>query len=199
MLISPSWAQTIVGRSSPASASAERVGPHAVVVVERDGLERGLAEPEQPHGPGQGDVVQLAGQHPDGRRTDQAVALDVPAPIGQHAVAGRGEAGDVGHLAAGDHGDRRGRRQVQRLEHPGRGDLLEHRRGRASGEEPGVLIPGGRQEVGRDGGRQRAADDEAVVAGRAGGDDAALGRSQELGDDVGRRAGRRRAASSGPG
>ena len=55
-------------------------------------------------------------------------------------------------------------RQPEQLEQPAADDLLDDGRGRGQDVQPGVLIPRARQPVGRDRGRQRAADDEAEVA-----------------------------------
>ena len=63
------------------------------------------------------------------------------------------------------------------------GGLLEDRGGRSDGVEPGVLVPRGGQPVGRDGGRQGAADHEAEVARGAGGHKPAVDGGEQLVED----------------
>jgi hypothetical protein len=56
----------------------------------------------------------------------QSRRLDIPTGVGEDAVTGGGEAGEVGHHPARDEPDRRVVRQVQEVEDPSAGDLLDH-------------------------------------------------------------------------
>lgn len=67
----------------------------------------------------------------------------------------------VGHLPAGDEGERRVGGQPQQVDDPASGDLLDHRRRRAGCEESRVLIPRRHQPVSSECRRQRATDHEA--------------------------------------
>ena len=96
-----------------------------------------------------------------------------------------GEADEVGHLSAGDERRRRAVGQAEQVDEPAGGDVLGDRGGRGERDEPGVLVPGRGEPVGRERGRVRAADDEAEVARAGGGDDPALGTFGERLDDRG--------------
>jgi hypothetical protein len=120
-------------------------------------------------------VALLAHEHAHARRAGQAVAPDVPADRVEHMEAGRREPGDVRHLRACDEADRRLRRQAEQLDEPLPRDLLDNRGGRAADVEAGVLVPGRGEPVGRERGRQRAADHEAEVAAAPHRDDSGLG------------------------
>jgi hypothetical protein len=128
-------------------------------------------------------VGQGAAEHPDRRRAGHPVALDIPALAGQQVVASGGEGGDVGHLAAGHHGEGGRRGQAEEVEEPGAHRLLDDRGGRADGVQPGVLVPGRGQPVSGDGDGQGRADHEAEEAGRSGGDEPALDGGQQLVED----------------
>jgi hypothetical protein len=98
-------------------------------------------------------------------------------------VTGGRQAGDVGHLAAGDEPDGAAARQAQQLAHPAGRDRLGDREGRRRDGAAGVLVPGRDQPIGGDGDGQRAADDEAEVAWAGGGRQAGLGVGGKVRDD----------------
>ena len=66
-------------------------------------------------------------------------------------------------------------RQAEQLDQPACCDLLGDRRGRREHVQAGVLVPGAREPVGRQGRRLAAADDEPEVARPGAGDDAPIG------------------------
>ena len=148
-----------MGRPSPAASAAAARRVEASLVVGRDRLGRAEAEVAQRQVDG---VVPLrADEHPHAGRADQPAARDVPAGAAQHLVAGGGEAGEVGHRAAGDEADGAARRQPEQVEHPRLGDVLDGGVGRGERAQAGVLVPRADQPVG---GQRRgvgAADDEA--------------------------------------
>ena len=127
-----------------------------------------------------------------GEPTRPCVA-DVPAVPAQHLVAGRGQAGEVGHRPAGDEADRAARREPEQVEQPGLGELLDGGVRRGQDPQPGVLVPGAHQPVDREGGRVRAADDEAEEPAARHRGQPGLARRGELVDD------RRRCRSGRPG
>ena len=94
-----------------------------------------------------------------------------------------GEGHHVRRLAAGDERDRDAGRQAEQLREPGASDLLDDRRRRAGDVDAGVLVPGRRQPVGRQRGRNATADDEAEVAAAGHTDESVVGGARELGDD----------------
>ena len=142
----------------------ERVGAHPALVVGVDHGDAGAAEAEQPQRPRDGDVRLRAGQDLHRRRAEQALLGDVPARAREHRVAGGGQAGDVGHLRAGDEADARARGQAEEVEQPLAGDRLDGARGGRGDGAEAVLVPRRGQPVGGQRGGQRAAGDEAEVA-----------------------------------
>ena len=149
------------------STSREVADVDRAVGVGRHRLDDVGAEAEQPQRPVDGGVPLVAGDHPDRRRAEQAVALDVPAGLGQHVVPGGGEADGVGRLApVTKPTDASAGRPSSSFSQPpatssaaaaaGDGDRVER-----------VLVPAGGEHVGRGRRGQRAADDEPEVA-RAG-------------------------------
>ena len=132
-----------------------------------------------------GDVRRGADDEVHRRRAGQAVFLDVPSGAAQHAVTRRGQRGEVGHLSAGDEADAGRARQVEELEQPFAGDVLDDRGRGRGGVDAGVLIPGAGQPVGRERDRKTAADDEAEVARTGAGDEAAVGAARKRVDDGG--------------
>jgi hypothetical protein len=149
-----------------------------------DGLDRGLAEAEQARGPVDRGVPLGARDDPHPRRAGQSVALDVPPCGPQHVVAGGGQPDGVGPLRAGREPDSGGGRQAQQREQPtARGAFGRRRRGGQRVVERALVPPGG-EHVCRGGGGERAADDEAEVARARTAHQPALGRSDELVNDL---------------
>ncbi len=169
---------------------------HPSLVVGRNLDDRCRSEAEQPKRAVDRDVAPGTAENPDRGRSGQSVALEVPAGVRQHRVPRGGEAGRLGHLAAG--GEREGRvvRDAEELLQPAAHDLLDDRGGRAACVQAGVLVPGRGEPVGGESRRHGAADDEAEVAAARNRDDAGSGRFGELLDDCHRigRSVRQRAA-----
>ena len=104
----------------------------------------------------------------DLRSPVETASLDIPALACEHGMAGSGEGDHVGETGtprqteAGIHGE------TEQVQHPLACQLF-HRRGGGRGRvQDGVLVPGRRQPVGADGGRECPAEDEAEVARPAG-------------------------------
>ena len=98
-----------------------------------------------------------------------------PTPL-EHGVACGCEARHVRHLAPRDERERRCRRDAEQVLEPLPGDLFHHGRRRAAHDQARVLIPGRGEPVSRQGGGQRAADDEAEVPSARDPDDAGIRR-----------------------
>ena len=99
-----------------------------------------------------------------GGQPSRPVGLHVPADPAQHGVASRGQAGEVGHHAAGDEADRRLRWQPEQVEQPVAGHPLGAGGRRRGHQQPGVLVPQRGQPVGPERGRQHPADHPAEEA-----------------------------------
>ncbi len=153
----------------------ERVGEHRPPLVGGDRLDARRAEPQEAERPVDRHVPLLGDDHADRRRSHEALALHVPAGVGEHPVAGGRQRGHVRHLAARDEGERRVARQPEEVDHPGAGDLLDRRDRRRRAGEAGVLVPRRHHPVGGERDRQRPADHEAEEARRAHRGDAGLG------------------------
>jgi hypothetical protein len=110
--------------------------------------------------------------------------LDIPAEAGEHGVTGGGEAGDVGHLAAGDEGEAGGGGEVEDVFEPGAGDLFDDGGGGAYGVERGVLVPGGGEPIDGESGRERASVDPAKEASAGDLVEAAVDCGDEVFDDL---------------
>ena len=104
---------------------------------------------------------------------------------GEECVTCGEKAGDVGHLAAGDEGEAGGRWNVEQIFEPGAHNLFDYGGGGRGGVHSGVLIPGGGEPVGGQGGGERAADYPAEETRAGGVDDAALDCFYEVVDDSG--------------
>src|SRR5690242_5912843 len=103
----------------------------------------------------------VADDNHDRRRVKEAIGLDVPAHFIQNGVARGKQRGEVRRRRAGDEASAGSRWQAERVYHPAKRDLFELGVNWRDGDQPGVLVPGGGQPARRDGGRERAADDEA--------------------------------------
>jgi hypothetical protein len=170
----------------------QAVQPQALLVVHRQDLDAAGAEADQTRGTQQGIVAGGAGENAQARSAGEAFGLHVDAAIGEQAVAGGGQGGGVGHLAAGDEGERGAGRNVQQRFQPGAAHLLQHRGGGTCGVGGGVLVPGGGEPVGGDGGGIGAADHPAEEAAGAGAEQAGIHVGGKGGDDAGRVLRRRR-------
>ena len=136
---------------------------HAALIVGRHELHATAAHPEHPQR-GEHRRVRLGpDQDANRRRAEQAVGLDVPAGFGEHAMARRGEAGEVGHLATGGQAHPCVSRQAEEVQQPLTRDLLRNGCRRTDREAAPVLVPHRRQPVGGDRRVQGAPDDEAEV------------------------------------
>src|SRR5208282_3905968 len=100
----------------------------------------------------------------DGRSAEEAIGFDVPSCVGEDAMTCCGEAGEVGHLAAGDVAETHGWGQAGKLTQPGTGDLLDHRDQGGQHVDAAVLIPCGDEPIGGKCGGKTASDDEAKIA-----------------------------------
>ena len=149
------------------------------VEVGGDGLEHAGTEAEHPQRSVDGGVALLTADDAYRRRTDQTVALDVPADLGEDVMSRRGEADGVGLLRAGDEADGRAGRESEQLLQPRAGGVLggQRRRRHRSGE--GVLVPPGGDDLGRRGSVEGTADDEAEVARPDAADEAGVGSGNE--------------------
>ena len=136
------------GRPSPASsAAASAAGLDAPLVVGGDRLGRAEAEVAQ----GEVDGVVPLGAHQDAyaaaSRRGPAAATSQPCAA-QHLVARGGEAGEVGHGAAGDEADRAAGGQAEQVDQPALGEVLDRGVRRRDRPEAGVLVPRADQPVG---------------------------------------------------
>jgi hypothetical protein len=132
----------------------------------------------------------------DRRRAVQTALLDVPACLGEHVMASRGEGGEARHLAAGHEPERGVLGQAEQLDEPCACDVLDDRCGRAADIQAGVLIPRRRKPVGSERRGHGTADHEPEVAATRLGDEPGLGGCGKLADDgarVGRTFGKRAA------
>ncbi len=147
-MVGPESFGSAAGRSRPWASTGTRVRRLRPRPKQADGLE-------------QGGVGLLADDHRDRGSPEQALGLHVPAGLPQHRAPGRGQRGEVGHGRPGHEGAGAGRRQTQQLQDPAQADGLQQGGARGHVVKGAVLVPGARQPVGRQRGRQRSADDEA--------------------------------------
>jgi hypothetical protein len=152
--------------------------------VGRHRLDERGSEPEQTKRAVDRGVAFHAGDDAHRRRVAQAVTLDVPAHLGEHVVAGRGQPDGVGGLATGHKSDRgRGRKTEEVLE-PGSGTLLGDRRGRGQHRVERALVPARGHDLRSARGGQGAADDEPEEARPGGRHQPRLGRPEKLIEDL---------------
>src|SRR5690606_33575110 len=121
-----------------------------------------------------------------------------PAASTSAAVAAGGDPHRVARLGAGDQADGGGGRQTGQLERPPRHRALGGHRGGGERVVERDLVPPGREHVGRGGGREGPADDEAEVARARRAHQPVLGRRDELVDDPLRRGARARQRPAEP-
>ncbi len=133
---------------------------------------------------GGGAVHFIRGEEPDPGCAGQAFAVDVPSGSRKHRMPRRGQAGDVGHLAAG-HQRKRGRRgEAEHVLEPGAADLFDHGGRGTTGVEAGVLVPGCGEPIGSEGGGEAGPDHPAVEAAPGAAQEAAGGAAGQLVDDA---------------
>jgi hypothetical protein len=113
----------------------------------------------------------------------QAVAGYIPASLLENVAAAGRQADRVRALGAGREADRRGLRDVQELLEPPPGDVLEGEGSRRHGRVERVLVPAHSEQVGDQGGVDRAAGDESVVPRARHRHEAGLGASDQFLDD----------------
>ena len=110
----------------------------------------------------------VANDNRDGRCPEQAAALDIPPLPPKKGVAGRRQAGEVGHRPPGYKAGPRSGRQPQYVEQPGQSDRFDPGGNRGGDNHRSGLVPGGGQPAGRQGDRQNAAGDKAKVTAASG-------------------------------
>ena len=162
----------------------QRLDLDGAIGVGGDRFEDTGAEAQEAERAVDGGVSFAGGDHPDRRRANEAVLLDVPASTGEHLVAGGGQADRVGPLGSGDEagGDAGGK--AEQIREPSAGDLLDDGgRGRRQ-IVVGRLVPGRDEQLGGGGGGEGATDDEPEVAGTGGGNDRRLYTRDQLVDDA---------------
>ncbi len=167
------------------------LGDDPAPVVGLDQAEGSGPEPEKTQCPVDGRVASVPGDDGDGGCPEQPLCGDVPPDVGEHPVAGRGQGGDVCHLTARHESGPRPRRQLEQLEQPALGHVLDHGHGRRGDVGEGVLVPRGGQPVRPDGDRLGTAGHEAEVAASLRAHQAGRDIPGQLGEDVGRIGGTR--------
>ena len=120
----------------------------------------------------------VADDNGDRRRTDESILLDVPASPLEYGVASGGDRREIRHRRPGHEAEAGALGQPERVDQPARGHLLDDRRRRRQRVEAGVLVPGARQPIGREGRGHATADDKPEVA--------RPGRPDQPGLDIGR-------------
>jgi hypothetical protein len=183
VLTSPACEQTIVGPFRARELETQLVDQHPSLVVDSDRAHAVRAEPDEPQRAVERAVPLRTCDDGDRRCADQAVLLDVMSCLGEHVVPRREQRCCMGHLAAGDEGERRVCGQAEQLLQPAAGHLLDDRCGGRGEGEARVLVPGGGEPVGGHGRGDRAADDEAEVAAAAHLGQAGVDVASELLDD----------------
>ena len=166
--------QGVAAASSGASCPGESLGSTTMFAVP---MPRQLGRARR------GAVHFTRGEDAETRRAGQPVAIDVPARAREHGVPRRGQAGDVGHLAAGDEREGRWRRQAEHVLEPGAADLLDHGGRRATGIQPRVLVPCRREPVGGERRGKAGTDHPAVEAAPRAAQEAAGRIARQLVDD----------------
>ena len=165
-------------------ALGKSVNAHAAHVVGRNGEDAIAPEAEILEAGEDGDVGLIADDDMNGRRTEQALRLDVPAVIGEHAAARRGKADEVGGGGAGREADRAFARQIKDVEEPAGGRLLAGGGARCRQVVAAILAPGAGEPIGCDANGMRAADHPAKEAWTRHGAQTLLGEIDKLGEDV---------------
>jgi hypothetical protein len=128
----------------------ELLRPHAPRAVGGHHHLLGGADPEQAERARDRHVPSASDDDAKGWRAREAAVRQVPAGPAVDGVPRRREAGDMGHLASRDEGERGVRGEPKELEHPTSGDHLEGRRRGCRLGEGGVLVPGRDEPVARE-------------------------------------------------
>ncbi len=169
---------------SPLQGVSQGVRVHAALVVARDPLGAAAPQSQVAEGVGDRDVNVGPDDDADGRRIDQPGLLDVPSRVPQDGVASGGQGGEVGHRRAAHEADRGPFGESEQLDEPGCDDLLDNGGARRCEIQADVLVPGGRQPIGREGRRHGAADHEAEIAWPAHRDEPRFDPRRQVVDDV---------------
>src|SRR5262249_58167394 len=99
------------------------------------------SEPEKPYRAVDRAMALGAAHDPYWRRAGQALALDIPSPLGEQSVSCSRQTGDVRHLRAGDEGKAGCGRQTEQFFEPTPADLFNYRFGGAASMYRPGLIP----------------------------------------------------------
>ena len=140
------------------------VGAEPPLGVGRDPHDALAPQPEQAQRLEDAHVDLVPDDHRERRRAEHPVPLDVPPLASQQRVARGGQAGEVGHGAPGHEASARGGRKPEHVPDPLDADLLQRRAHRGGDARARVLIPGAREPVRGQGGREGAPVHEAEVA-----------------------------------
>src|SRR5579871_6028291 len=143
-----------------------------------------LANAEEPDRAFDGAVALAARKDRNGRRAGEAALLDVPAAARKQPMAGGGETGDVGHLAAGDESEAGRSRKTENLLQPSAGYFLGDRGGGTGSVEACVLVPRSGEPVGGERRREGAADHPGEETAPGAADQAGLDIARQFGDHL---------------
>ena len=125
MFTLPACRHTMVGvLGSPASTAAQARDVDRALAVGLDRYDARRTEAQQAERPVDGGVPLGPDDHPDPRRAEQAVALDVPVRVLEDPVPAHGQADGVGRLRTGHEPDRCTVGQSEQLLHPAPRDPL---------------------------------------------------------------------------
>src|SRR5438105_1292697 len=101
-----------------------------------------------------------ANDHCDWRRAENSVGFRIPAGLLEDAMSRGGERAKIRDGGTGDKGTAAFRREPENVEQPAQRYFFKQGRCRSGPPEPRILVPGGREPVGRDRNRKRATDHE---------------------------------------
>ena len=176
----------------------EGVGAHPTLFVGRHPDDAIAPEAEVLEGRLQRGMGLRPDEQRDLRRPIEAARLDIPAHPSEHGMAGRSKGDHVGQASTAGQAEAGVRGQAQEFQQPLTRDLFDRRSGRRCRVQDGILVPGSRQPVGSDGGRECPAEDEPEVARTTGRHQPWLdGLGHLSDDDVGREAVIRQGAAEG--
>lgn len=153
------------------------------VVVEGEFFDVIGAETEEVDGAING-AVTVGGEDAGRRGAGETVGFEVDAVLEIDVVAGGGEAGQVGHLTAGNKSEGGGGGQAKELLEPGGGGDFHHGGCGRRGVEAAVLVPGGGEPIGSEGGGEGSADGPGKEAAASHAGEGVAGVGDEVGDDL---------------